>query len=77
MSEIGICDECGLPMDSWDHKRGVGLHGHIETTKAEADRQRADVMKRAYEFAESQADVDSVATSVPRGRPRGRRARAG
>jgi len=51
MSESNVCEECGFALDSQEHIRGVGLHGHTRTSDAVADRQRADVMKRAHDFA--------------------------
>ena len=32
--------------------RGIGLHGHITTSKAKNDAERADVFRRAQEFSD-------------------------
>lgn len=65
MADVAVnpntCAECGFAKDSEEHIRGVGLHGHIRTTKAVADAERADVMKRAHDFA------DSIALDEARG----------
>lgn len=47
-----ICSSCGFPLSSDTHMRGIGLHGHISTSKEEADEQRAEVFARAQAFSD-------------------------
>lgn len=54
------CAECGFALASETHIRGIGLHGHTRTTRRVADEQRADVMRRAHEFAERMAQADKT-----------------
>ena len=59
MPDEPVCDECGFSVYSEEHMRGVGLHGHQRTSEEEADEQRADVMRRAEEFAR-QARIEEL-----------------
>lgn len=60
MSEVATapaeatCSECGFALSDPQHIKGRdlngrGLHGHIRTSKREADEQRADAFARAEE----------------------------
>ena len=59
---MAVCESCGFDLESDTHKRGIGLHGHISTSKEEADEQRAEV------FARAQAFSDNLAKSAGRAR---------
>lgn len=64
MSNEPICEECGLPISSQEHIRGVGIHGHERTSDEEANEQRADVFARALAFSEAQAEMPATGAQV-------------
>lgn len=61
------CPECRFDINSEQHIRGEGLHGHERTSKAEADSQRRAVLRQAREEAEARAkeDRDAFLASLP------------
>ena len=63
-----VCDECGLSLDSAEHMRGVGLHGHVRTSKHEADKQRAaGIAQTEAEEAARLAAESAAQTEAPKG----------